>query len=140
MRRWSYRLFFSVVRELQKKSSLSLKKTRLFNIIVQRHRSTILDCLKDPDPSILRRAVDLCFALINEQNVKGTMRELLIFLESCPTEFKADVSSNIVIAAEKYAPNAQWHIDTILKVNHTNNNYILINNLNLKLKSILVKS
>lgn len=83
---------------------------------MQRHRSTILDCLKDPDPSILRRAVDLCFALINEQNVKGTMRELLIFLESCPTEFKADVSSNIVIAAEKYAPNAQWHIDTILKV------------------------
>ena len=105
---------------------------------VQRHRSTILDCLKDPDPSILRRAVDLCFALINEQNVKGTynlrkilkaqkltfktvylgtMREILIFLESCPTEFKSDVASNIVSIAAKYAPNAQWHIDTILKVN-----------------------
>ena len=98
------------------------RKKLLYNFIVQRHRSTILDCLKDPDPSILRRAVDLCFALINEQNVKGTMRELLIFLESCPTEFKADVSSNIVIAAEKYAPNAQWHIDTILKVTYTNNN------------------
>ena len=106
--------------------------------LVQRHRSTILDCLKDPDPSILRRAVDLCFALINEQNVKGmynllkilkaqehafktvylgTMREILIFLESCPTEFKSDVASNIVSIAAKYAPNAQWHIDTILKVN-----------------------
>ena len=83
---------------------------------VQRHRSTILDCLKDPDPSVLRRAVDLCFALINDQNVRGTMRELLTFLENCPSEFKGDVSSNIVISAGRYAPNAQWHIDTILKV------------------------
>jgi len=83
---------------------------------VQRHRSTILDCLKDPDPSILRRAVDLCFALINEQNVQGTMREILIFLEACPTDFKADVASNVVLVSAKYAPNAQWHIDTILKV------------------------
>jgi AP-1 complex subunit gamma-1 len=83
---------------------------------VQRHRSTILDCLKDPDPSVLRRAVDLCFALINDQNVRGTMRELLIFLENCPSDFKSDVASNIVISAGRYAPNAQWHIDTILKV------------------------
>jgi len=45
------------------------------------------------------------------------MREILIFLESCPTEFKSDVASNIVSIAAKYAPNAQWHIDTILKVN-----------------------
>ena len=44
------------------------------------------------------------------------MREILIFLESCPTEFKSDVASNIVSIAAKYAPNAQWHIDTILKV------------------------
>ena len=44
------------------------------------------------------------------------MREILIFLESCPTEFKADVASNVVLVSAKYAPNAQWHIDTILKV------------------------
>jgi len=91
---------------------------------VQRHRSTILDCLKDPDPSVLRRAVDLCFALINDQNVRGTMRELLIFLENCPSEFKSDVASNIVISAERYAPNAQWHIDTILKVLTTGGNHV----------------
>ncbi|CAG5113200.1 Oidioi.mRNA.OKI2018_I69.chr2.g7328.t1.cds [Oikopleura dioica] len=91
---------------------------------VQRHRSTILDCLKDPDPSVLRRAVDLCFALINDQNVRGTMRELLIFLENCPSEFKGDVSSNIVISAGRYAPNAQWHIDTILKVLTTGGNHV----------------
>jgi len=91
---------------------------------VQRHRSTILDCLKDPDPSVLRRAVDLCFALINDQNVRGTMRELLIFLENCPSDFKSDVASNIVISAGRYAPNAQWHIDTILKVLTTGGNHV----------------
>ena len=47
------------------------------------------------------------------------MREILIFLESCPTEFKPDVASNIVTVSAKYAPNAQWHIDTILTVSFT---------------------
>ena len=54
------------------------------------------------------------------------MREILIFLESCPTEFKSDVASNIVSIAAKYAPNAQWHIDTILKVTQRPTIYYVI--------------
>ncbi|XP_064641695.1 AP-1 complex subunit gamma-1-like isoform X1 [Lineus longissimus] len=83
---------------------------------VQRHRSTIVDCLKDPDVSIRKRAMELCFALINGNNIRGMMKELLIFLEKCDPEFKADVCSNIVMSAEKYAPNKRWHIDTVMKV------------------------
>ncbi|XP_046328191.1 AP-1 complex subunit gamma-1-like isoform X1 [Haliotis rufescens] len=83
---------------------------------VQRHRTTIVDCLKDPDISIRRRAVELSFALINSNNVRGMMKELLHFLENCDLEFKPDCCSNIIMAATKYAPNKRWHIDTVMKV------------------------
>ncbi|XP_018654030.1 adapter-related protein complex 1 gamma subunit (gamma-adaptin) [Schistosoma mansoni] len=76
---------------------------------VQRHRLTILDCLKDPDVSIQRRAIDLCFALTNHTNVCSMAKELLLYLQSCDNEIQGDVCSNISIAAEKYAPNKRWH-------------------------------
>ncbi|XP_059176379.1 AP-1 complex subunit gamma-1-like [Physella acuta] len=91
---------------------------------VQRHRTTIVDCLKDPDISIRRRAIELSFALINHNNVRGMMKELLLFLETCDPEFKSDCCSNIVMASAKYSPNKRWHIDTVLKVLTTAGNYI----------------
>ncbi|CAH8668923.1 unnamed protein product [Schistosoma rodhaini] len=90
---------------------------------VQRHRLTILDCLKDPDVSIQRRAIDLCFALTNHTNVCSMAKELLLYLQSCDNEFKGDVCSNISIAAEKYAPNKRWHVDTMMKLLTTAGNY-----------------
>lgn len=83
---------------------------------VQRHRSTILDCLRDGDISIRRRALELSYALINEQNVRVLTRELLAFLEVADAEFKLGMTTQIFLAAEKFAPNKRWHIDTVLRV------------------------
>jgi AP-1 complex subunit gamma-1 len=83
---------------------------------VQRHRNTILDCLRDPDISIRRRALDLSFTLINESNVRVLIRELLAFLEVADNEFKPVMTTQIGIAADRYAPNKRWHIDTMLRV------------------------
>ncbi|KAL3860027.1 hypothetical protein ACJMK2_010200 [Sinanodonta woodiana] len=94
------------------------------NNAVQRHRTTIVDCLKDPDISIRRRAVELSFALVNSNNIRGMMKELLSYLENCDPEFKSDCCSNIVFAAEKYSPNKRWHIDTVMKVLTTAGNYV----------------
>ena len=83
---------------------------------VQRHRNTILDCLRDSDISIRRRALELSYALINETNVRILIRELLAFLEVADNEFKLGMTTQISLAAERFAPNKRWHIDTVLRV------------------------
>ncbi|KAM8727456.1 AP-1 complex subunit gamma-like 2 [Acanthopagrus schlegelii] len=83
---------------------------------VQRHRGTIVDCLKDQDASVKRRALDLSLALVSASNIRSMMKELLIFLSSCPLELRSQAASGIFIAAERYAPSQRWHIDTILHV------------------------
>ncbi|CAI7593313.1 unnamed protein product [Penicillium bialowiezense] len=91
---------------------------------VQRHRNTILECLRDPDISIRRRALDLSFMLINESNVRVLVRELLAFLEVADNEFKPVMTTQIGIAADRFAPNKRWHMDTILRVLKLAGNYV----------------
>ena len=83
---------------------------------VQRHRNTILECLRDGDISIRRRALELTYALVNESNVRIMIRELLSFLEVADNEFKLGMTTQITLAAERFAPNKRWQIDTMLRV------------------------
>ena len=91
---------------------------------VQRHRNTILECLRDPDISIRRRALDLSFTLINAGNISLLIRELLAFLEVADNEFKPIMTSQIGVAADRYAPNKRWHVDTMLRVLKLAGNYV----------------
>jgi len=91
---------------------------------VQRHRNIILDCLRDGDISIRRRALELSYALINEANVRVLTRELLAFLEVADNEFKLGLTTQVCLAAEKFAPNKRWHIDTVLRVLKLAGNYV----------------
>lgn len=91
---------------------------------VQRHRNTILECLRDPDISIRRRALDLSFTLINASNISLLIRELLAFLEVADNEFKGTMTSQIGVAADRYAPNKRWHVDTMLRVLKLAGNFV----------------
>jgi AP-1 complex subunit gamma-1 len=84
------------------------------NAAVQRHRNTIVDCLKDPDVSIRQRALELIYQLVNEQNVEALTGELLNYLIVAQTEHKANLSSKITQIAERFSPNKKWRIDTII--------------------------
>jgi AP-1 complex subunit gamma-1 len=85
---------------------------------ISRHRNVVVDCLKDSDLSIRRRALDLIYALVNKDNVKALVKELLNYLAlpSSDKDFKADLTDKICLVVDRHAPSKRWHIDTIISV------------------------
>ncbi|TMW99655.1 hypothetical protein EJD97_002206 [Solanum chilense] len=91
---------------------------------VQRHRATILECVKDSDPSIRKRALDLVCLLVNETNVKPLTKELTEHLEVSDPEFKGDLTAKICSIVEKFSHEKIWYIDQMLKVLSEAGNYV----------------
>lgn len=92
--------------------------------IMQRHRNTIIECLKDPDISIRKRALDVTYSLVDDQNIKSMTKELLNYLLVAENDFKEELCSKICMAVEKYSPNRRWQIDTLIKVMCLGGNYV----------------
>lgn len=91
---------------------------------VQRHRNTIVDCLKDPDLSIRRRALDLIYALVDDSNIKVLAHELLSFLQSANPELRPDLAVKLCNVTERFSPNKRWHVDTILRIMSIAGNHV----------------
>lgn len=86
-------------------------------LAVQRHRATIVACLADGDVSIRRRALELVFAIVNDQNIRVLMREILKFLETCPdADLKPYITAQVTRAVFKYAPTEKWQFDTLVRM------------------------
>ncbi len=62
---------------------------------VQRHKATIMECLKDHDIVIKKKAVNLLYKITNNGNVKSIVKELLNYLLVAEPEFKKDLSNKI---------------------------------------------
>lgn len=54
------------------------------------------------DYGVFRRAMELCFALTNQTNIRSMTKEILIFLETADPEFKSACSSKMYIATERW--------------------------------------
>jgi AP-1 complex subunit gamma-1 len=83
---------------------------------VQRHRNTIVDCLRDNDISIRRRALDLIALLCTDQNVRILAKEMLNYLTVCDPEFEPDLTEKLCVLIAKWAPSRKWHVDTMVRV------------------------
>ncbi|GAB2297329.1 hypothetical protein Dimus_031439 [Dionaea muscipula] len=91
---------------------------------VQRHRATILECVKDTDASIRKRALELVYLLVNESNVKPLTIELIDYLEVTDHDFKGDLMVKICSIVEKFSPEKIWYIDQMIRVLSEAGNFI----------------
>ncbi|RDX94537.1 AP-1 complex subunit gamma-2 [Mucuna pruriens] len=91
---------------------------------VQRHRATILECVKDSDASIRKRALELVYVLVNETNVKPLAKELIDYLEVSDQDFRGDLTAKICSIVAKFSPEKIWYIDQMLKVLSEAGNFV----------------
>ncbi|KAF3779096.1 AP-1 complex subunit gamma-2 [Nymphaea thermarum] len=104
--------------------NMLMKAVTMDTQAVQRHRNTIVECVKDSDASIRKRALELVFLLVNDSNVKQLTKELIDYLEVSDPEFKDDLTAKICLIVEKFSPNKLWYIDQMLKVLSEAGNYV----------------
>ena len=83
---------------------------------VQKHKIIILECLKDSDISIKRRALDLVYLIINTSNIKPIIKECLNFLLVAENEFKLELTTKLCQSLERYSPSLKWEVDTLIKM------------------------
>ncbi|OMJ81382.1 hypothetical protein SteCoe_18173 [Stentor coeruleus] len=93
-----------------------LRLVKIDPLAVQRHKTTIMDCLKDPDLVIKKKALDLTSVLINESNIKQIVKELIDHLISSEPELKEAIVAKICGALEENSSSKQWTIDTLTQI------------------------
>nr|CAB3467163.1 unnamed protein product [Digitaria exilis] len=91
---------------------------------VQRHRATILECVKDADVSIRKRALELVYLLVNDTNVKPLTKELVDYLEASDQDFKEDLTAKICSIVEKFSQDKLWYLDQMFRVLSLAGNYV----------------
>ncbi|OEL26891.1 AP-1 complex subunit gamma-2, partial [Dichanthelium oligosanthes] len=85
-------------------------------LAVQRHRATILECVKDADASIRKRALELVFLLVNDTNAKPLTKELIDYINIADPDFKGDLTAKICAIVEKFSQEKLWYLDQMFKV------------------------
>jgi AP-1 complex subunit gamma-1 len=83
---------------------------------VQRHKSTIIACLRDPDVSIRTQALGLIYDLFNEENVEMLTSEVLIYLSAAPRDQIYDVCSRLAEVIADIPISRKWYIDTLVEM------------------------
>lgn len=85
--------------------------------IVEKHRETVVKSLKtERDISVRKRAVDLLYAICENENAQQIVAEMLKYLENADFSIREELVLKIAILSERYATDYTWYVDTILSL------------------------
>lgn len=83
---------------------------------IKNHQPYILGSLRDRDISVRRKGLDLLYSMCDVTNARTIVAELLTYLQSADYAIREEMVLKVAILAEKYATDAQWYIDTSVKL------------------------
>ena len=78
------------------------------------HQQTITSCLKDPDISIKRQALDLLFICAGSTNAVAVVEELLGALNTADYDSREDIVLKTAVLAERFLPSLEWYVDSMI--------------------------
>lgn len=82
---------------------------------IEIHRKTITACLREADPTIKHRAVELLYAIANVNNSVEISDELIEFLKSTDDNgLRENACRKICSIADRFSPSPEWHCDTFI--------------------------
>ena len=83
---------------------------------VQRHRATVVACVRDGDASIRRRALELVCALATPANADALLKELTDYLAVTDVEFRPELAARLAALAARHARGPRALFDALLRV------------------------
>ena len=79
------------------------------------HQMIVIDCLDDPDDTLKRKTLELLCKMTNPGNVIVITDKLVEYVKSSVDPYlRKDLVPRIVHLAERFAPNNQWYLETMI--------------------------
>ncbi|KAK8795582.1 hypothetical protein WA158_000239 [Blastocystis sp. Blastoise] len=91
---------------------------------IQKHQDTILESLNDEDISIRKRALQMLFAMCDEDNAEVIVAALLEHLKTPDFMIKEEMALKVAILAERFTSDYEWYVDTILALISVSGDYV----------------
>lgn len=99
-------------------------------VAVQRHRKFISRCLHDPDVSIRMRALELTFAILDDNNIVELVEELIKFLEATTGIDKDLIGYTVEHLVRTFdihlVTDERWKLEVFLKILKLVGSYITL--------------
>jgi AP-4 complex subunit epsilon-1 len=82
------------------------------------HQMAVVDCLEDPDETLRKKTLDLLYKMTKPNNVEVIVERMLAYLGRDTDKYsdqyvREEAVSRVAELAERYAPDAEWYIDTM---------------------------